>query len=316
VSLKQFPAAVVVAALASTGTPAEPRVAAELAHQRHQHLLYPDAASALGPAHSDASSALGPAHPPAFFDARRFTLSRLRMPPLHPAPGARGLIVPHHWLAGHLILAGLRDLAAGGPLRRVVLLAPNHIGAGGALVTTSDRPWETPLGRVEPDAEAVRSLVRTLAATLAPDWLTHEHSINGLMPALASELPGVRVVPLAIHSGLRPGEVQALARALAGLAGEDTVFVASVDCSHYLAPEDARIRDGETLAALRALDSAAVLGFSNNEHLDSPGSIAILMETMRLLGATRFELRANTNSAELMGKAPTGVTSYIYGLYR
>jgi AmmeMemoRadiSam system protein B len=301
-TLKRFPVAVVVAALVSTG-PTEPRVAAGPAEPR----------VAAGPA--EPRVAARPAHPPAFFDARTFTLSRLRVPPLRPAPGARGLIVPHHWLAGHLILAGLRDLAAGGRLRRVVLLAPNHIGAGGALVTTSDRPWETPLGRVEADGEAVRSLVGTGAARLAPDWLTHEHSIDGLMPALAAALPGIRVVPLAVHSGLRRDEVQARARALARLAGDGTAFVASVDFSHYLPPEEARIRDGETLAALRALDSAAVLGFSN-EHLDSPGSIAILMETMRLLGATHFELRANTNSAELMGKAPAGVTSYVYGLYR
>lgn len=303
-TLKGFPVAVVMAALVSTGSPAEPRVAAELAHQRQQSRPYLDAASALGPA-----------HPPAFFDARTFTLSRLRVPALRPAAGAQGLIVPHHWLAGHLILAGLRDLGAKGRLRRIVLLAPNHIGAGGALVTTSDRPWETPLGRVEADGEAVRSLVGTGAATLAPDWLTHEHAIGGLMHALAAELPGTRVVPLAVHSGLRPGEVRALATTLARLAGEGTAFVASVDFSHYLAPEEARLRDGETLAVLRALDSAAVLRFSD-EHLDSPGSIAILMETMRLLGATDFELRANTNSAELMGKAPTGVTSYIYGFYR
>jgi AmmeMemoRadiSam system protein B len=256
-----------------------------------------------------------PTHPPAFFDARTFTLSRLRMPPLRPAPDAQGLIVPHHWLAGHLILAGLRDLGAGRRLRRVVLIAPNHIGAGGALVTTSDRPWETPLGSVEVDEDAVRSLVVTGAATLAPEWLTHEHSIGGLMPALASQLPGARVVPLAVHSGLLRDEVGTLAHSLSRLADEGTAFVASVDFSHYLPPEEARARDGETLTALRALDTGAVLGFSNNEHLDSPGSIAILMETMRLLDATRFEVRANTNSAELMGRAPSGVTSYIYGFY-
>jgi AmmeMemoRadiSam system protein B len=237
------------------------------------------------------------------------------MPPPHPAVGARGLIVPHHWLAGHLILAGLRDLGAGRRLRRLVLLAPNHIGAGGALVTTSDRPWQTPFGRVDADVDAVRSLVDAGAATLAPDRLTHEHSVNGLVPALASQLPGVRLVPLAVHSGLRREEVLGYALALSRLADEGTAFVASVDFSHYLPPEEARARDGETLAALRVLDSASVLGFSN-EHLDSPGSMAILMETMRLLGATRFELRANTNSAELMGRAPSGVTSYIYGLYR
>jgi AmmeMemoRadiSam system protein B len=273
-------------ALVSAGAPAEPR-----------------------------SSAGRAAHPSAFFDARTFTLSRLRMPPLRAAPDARGLIVPHHWLAGHLILAGLRDLGSGRRLNRVVLLAPNHIGAGGALVTTSHRPWQTPMGRVDPDEEAIHSLVEAGLATLAPDWLTHEHSIGGLMPAFASQLPGIRVVPLAVHSGLRVHEVGVMALALSRLADDGTAFVAAVDFSHYLPPEEARIRDRETLSVLRNLDPAAVLAFSN-DHLDSPGSIAVLVETMRLLGATRFELRANTNSAELVGKSPAGVTSYIFALYR
>jgi MEMO1 family protein len=270
--------------------------------------------SATGP-RAELRAEPGRTHAATFFDSRSFNLSHLRAPALQPAGGAKGVIVPHHWLAGHLIVAGLRDLGWGRHLRRVVLIAPNHIGAGGGLVTTSDRSWETPFGRVEPDGEAVRALAGAGLVTVAPAWLTHEHAIDGLMPALASELPETRVVPLAIHSGLRRSEVQALARALSRLADDGTAFVASVDFSHYLAPEVARLRDGETLAALNALDSEAILGFSN-DHLDSPGSIATLMETMRLLGAERFELRANTNSAELNGRAPGGVTSYVYGFYR
>jgi hypothetical protein len=40
------------------------------------------------------------------------------------------------------------------------------------------------------------------------------------------------------------------------------------------------------------------------------------METMRLAGATEFELRENINSSDLGGPALAPVTSYITGYYR
>lgn len=255
-----------------------------------------------------------PAHVAAFYSAKSFATARRLVSELRPSP-ARGLIVPHHWVAGHLILSGLRDVAAGRRLRRIVLLAPNHIGAGGAPVSTSDWDWATPFGRVEADADAVRSLARAALVTVKPSVLTHEHAISGLMPALAEAVPGARVVPLAVRPGMRLAEARRLSEALSLLVDGSTAVVASVDFSHYLSTEKARARDTETLGALAALDSGAVLSYSN-EHLDSAGSIATLIETMRRVGATRFELRANTNSATLVGRSPGGVTSYIYGLYQ
>ena len=52
-----------------------------------------------------------------------------------------------------------------------------------------------------------------------------------------------------------------------------------------------------------------------DEHLDSPPSIALTIELARLLGATRFELRDDTNSGEVTGTLAPPVTSYITGDY-
>ena len=52
-----------------------------------------------------------------------------------------------------------------------------------------------------------------------------------------------------------------------------------------------------------------------NEHLDSPGSMATVVETMRLLGATRFDLRENAVSSEIAGHALDRATSYIHGFF-
>ena len=120
------------------------------------------------------------------------------------------------------------------------------------------------------------------------------------MPAIAYFLPEARVVPLVLRSDLTSTDVETLAAALAPLLDGETALIAAVDFSHYLPAQQARQRDRETLEALQSLDSSRILSFGN-EHLDSPASIAALMETMRLVGATEFELRENINSSDLGG---------------
>ena len=258
-----------------------------------------------------------PAHPLTFFDDRTFALALARAEAAdpNPMPGARAVIVPHHWLAGHLILGGLRDLAASGDYQRIILIGPNHVNVGAAAVITSDIAWQTPFGSIEPDAEALRPLLDGGFAQSQPDVLTYEHSVAGIVPAIAYSLPEARLVPLALRRDMTAGEVERLAAALMPLLDSRTVLVAAVDFSHYLSAEEAGRRDRETLAALHSLDSSRILSFGDG-HLDSPPAIAVLMEAMRLTGAGEFQLRENTNSSELGGSALAPVTSYIFGYYR
>jgi len=291
-----------------------PLGAAALALIAFTFLLLPSTPHEAGPA----SGAIArPTHPLTFFDDQAFAqaLSRAEATDPAPMPGARAVIVPHHWLAGHLIVGSLRDLAASGDYRCIILIGPNHINAGGAAVITSDLAWQTPFGLVEPDGDAIRRLTSDGVALSEPSVLTYEHAVAGMVPAIAYLLPEARVVPLVLRSDLTSTEVETLAAALAPLLDGETALVAAVDFSHHLPAQQARQSDRETLEALQSLDSSRILSFSN-EHLDSPASIAAVMETMRLLGATEFELRENINSGDLGGPALAPVTSYITGYYR
>lgn len=265
------------------------------------------------PAQPTQHTAPEPAHPSVFFDERSFVAALAQVEALapEPMPGARAVIIPHHWLAGHLIVSGIRDLAASGDYQRIILIGPNHTNAGNAAVIASDRPWQTPFGRVEPDRGAVRALS---IARYEPQVLTYEHSVAGIIPAVARYLPEAQVVPLILRNDLTPAEVRRLAEEVASLVDDRTAIVAAVDFSHYLSVVEAGRRDRETLGALQSMDSARVLSYGD-EHLDSPAAIAAVMEAMRLVGATDFELRQNGDSSELGGSA-LEVTSYIYGYYR
>jgi AmmeMemoRadiSam system protein B len=266
---------------------------------------------------ADASTRAGDRHPMKFFDERTFSLALLRNPPASTPSGrsVRAIVIPHHWLAADLIVQGLGGLA-NDRIRRVVLIGPNHIGAGGATFATSRLPWQVPGGSIAADIEAVDDLVRRAGARLLPDVLSHEHSVAGLVPAVAHFFPNAGVVPIAVHARPTPFELEDMTKELAELLGEpDSVLVASVDFSHYRSAAEAVGRNSESIRALESFDVGRILGFGN-EHMDSPATIALLLETMRLVGATRFTLWGDTNSSKFGGPSTApNVTSYVTGCF-
>jgi AmmeMemoRadiSam system protein B len=255
-----------------------------------------------------------PSHPVAFYDERTFldAVGQAEASPVEPMPGVRAVIVPHHWVGGYLILRGLRDLAASGDFTRVILVGPDHVGAGSSPVSTSTFAWSTPYGQLEPDTATINELIRQGLVKPDPDVLGHEHSVAGIVHAIKYYIPAARVVPLVMRHDMTYSEVRDLAAALAALIDDHTAVVAAVDFSHYLSAPDAEANDRETLAALEDFDSQAIMRFGD-DHLDSPPSIAFTIELSRLVGAKRFVLRENTNSGTLTGTLSPPVTSYIAG---
>lgn len=256
-------------------------------------------------------------HTPAFFDPRTFALALTRssVPP-RIAAGIRAVIVPHHWLAADLIVEGLRAID-GEEVRRVILVGPNHTGAGGAPFTTSRWGWRVRGGTVRPDTEGLRGILAHPESISAPQVLQNEHSVAGLVPAVSHFAPRATIVPLVVRARTDTVMLRRMAQTLAGfLRDPHTVLVASVDFSHYLSASEAVLRNRESIEAIRAFDVGRIIGYGN-EHMDSPPTIALLLETLRIAGADRFELWHDRNSTHFGGpSAAPNVTSYIVGAFR
>ena len=258
------------------------------------------------------------AHPLAFFDQRTFALATARKGAIPTAvrPGVRAILIPHHWFASDLIVHALRSLAASAEVGRVVVLGPNHLGTGGAAFSTSRLAWRVPGGVLRADVAAVDRMAASGLARVLPDVLSNEHSIAGLVPAVAAFFTRAVVVPIAVRARPTPAELARMSATLASLLEDPaTVLVASVDFSHYRSAAEAAVRNEESIRAIKTFDIARVLGYGN-EHMDSPATIAVLLEAMRLIEATRFEVWADTNSARLGGSmSAPNVTSYITGSF-
>jgi len=91
---------------------------------------------------------------------------------------------------------------------------------------------------------------------------------------------------------------------------EDTLFISSVDFSHYLSLEKANEMDKISIEAISNKDIKKIKTFTN-DNLDSPNSITAMLKAMDLIGAKNMKILNNSNSQIILNKKLDETTSYI-----
>lgn len=162
----------------------------------------------------------------------------------------KALVVPHAGyvysgaVAAHAFVA---LTAARGIVSRVVLLGPVHRVPVRGLALPGVEAFDTPLGRVPVDVEAIATLADLPQVVTSAAAHAHEHSLEVQLPFLQRVLGSFSVVPFAVGIA----GVAEVADALERLwGGRETLIVVSTDLSHYHAYEQARRIDADTLARI------------------------------------------------------------------
>jgi len=173
------------------------------------------------------------------------------------APGfPKALIVPH---AGYTYSGGIAAEAydtlqpARGIVRRVVLLGPCHRLPVRGLALPDAAAFDTPLGRVPIDQEAVASLKRLTQVVVSSAVHAEEHALEVQLPFLQRVLGEFSLVPLAVGAAT-PAQVAEVIETLWG--GEETLVVISSDLSHYHAYDEACAIDRTTANAILDFSTA------------------------------------------------------------
>ncbi|HSG76464.1 MAG TPA: AmmeMemoRadiSam system protein B [Burkholderiales bacterium] len=167
----------------------------------------------------------------------------------------KALIVPHagYIYSGAVAARAYDELAAArGIVGRVVLLGPVHRVPVRGLALPGVEAFDTPLGRVPLDADALRMLAPFKQVVTSAAAHAAEHSLEVQLPFLQKMLGKFALVPLAVGDA-RPQEVRDVIERLWG--GPETLFVVSTDLSHYHPYDEARAIDQATLARIAAFDT-------------------------------------------------------------
>ena len=207
----------------------------------------------------------------------------------------RALIAPHagYVYSGPVAGTAYAQLAAlRFRVRRVLLFGPSHRVGFEGLAASGASAFETPLGQVPLDPEALdRALalpqVRRLEAAHAL-----EHSLEVQLPFLQRVLREFTLVPLAV--GDASGE--AVAEVMECLWQDDeTLVVVSSDLSHYLPYEEARRVDAATTRAIEELRPEAIAPEQACGRIPLQG--LLLAARRRGLRATTLDVRSSGDTA-------------------
>lgn len=146
-----------------------------------------------------------------------------------------GAVVPHAGLmySGRVAAAVYAQVDLP---RRLIILCPNHTGAGHFAAINREGAWRTPLGDVAVDGTLADALMAR-SALLAEDTRAHEreHSLEVQLPFLQRVLGDFTFVPICLGAH-RYDYAEEIGRAIAEVVREEKdpiAILASSDLNHY-----------------------------------------------------------------------------------
>ncbi len=146
----------------------------------------------------------------------------------------RAVLVPHAGYRYSGRAAGAAYAKVGrGRWRRAAVIAPSHHHAfPGAALFPGDG-FETPLGIVNVDRAAIRTLAASPLFTESAAPYAREHSLEIQLPFLQVIDPELELVPMMVGAADDAEALAALASVVRGLDDGETLFVVSSDFTHY-----------------------------------------------------------------------------------
>lgn len=212
------------------------------------------------------------------------------------ARAPKAVIVPHagYIYSGPVAASAYAQLT---PLRerirRVILLGPcHHVPLRGLAVTSADF-FETPLGSIKIDQQAIEQIISLPQVQLFDATHAQEHSLEVQLPFLQEVLDEFTLVPLVVGD-TDAEQVDEVLELLWG--GDETLIVISSDLSHYHDYRTARELDSRTSHAIEQLNGNAI------QYGDACGRNPVVG---LLLAARKHHLKATTldlrNSGDTAG---------------
>jgi MEMO1 family protein len=219
------------------------------------------------------------------------------------------VVTPH---AGHKYSGGVAGHAfaalKGQSPDLVAVVAPMHHPMPFRLISSAHQAYLTPLGPIEIDQDALRTLDNDLnqslgfGLTLVREDL--EHSLEITLPFLQCVLPpSFTLLPIMVRDQRR-STMHQLGLSLAEvLWSRRAVLVASTDLSHFYPQDIANRLDGEVLSRLKDFDPQSILDVEEEGKgfACGRGPLAAVLWAAQELGADRVEILNYATSGDISG---------------
>jgi AmmeMemoRadiSam system protein B len=225
----------------------------------------------------------------------------------------RGIVLPHHLADPDEICATWRTLGKE-PWDLVVVFSPDHyiVGPENLSLPLAAR-FSTVYGDVPVAYDLATSLNNGSFGRMQEDLVfPREHGIAIHTTFIRHFISQARFLPILVKSGTPISQLEALARDLVRITPPRTLFVASVDASHYNPVALSQFHDRMTISALENLDGDRLL----HTEVDSPESLWLMNRIMELLGNFDARVFLRTDLQDRFSYPIADNTSHLYVRYR
>lgn len=167
------------------------------------------------------------------------------------------LIAPHagYQYSGPVAANAYATLAPwAAEIHRVVVLAPSHRVPFSGIATSSAEAFQTPLGDVRVDRDAVQRLAGLPQVQQLDAAFAQEHALEVQLPFLQTVLEDFTLVPLIVGDA----DSEAVSAVIEAAWGPDTLIVVSSDLSHYLDYGGCQQRDRSTTALIEDMQAERI----------------------------------------------------------
>ena len=221
-----------------------------------------------------------------------------------------GLISPHagYPFSGPVAAHGFACMAQDGKPGSIVIIGPNHSGAGSGVSIITSGKWATPLGAVQVDEGLSEAMKRSLDIIDVDETAhAHEHSLEVQLPFL-QHLFGdeFKIVPICmmLQDAKTSKEVgDAVGKAS---AGKDIAIIASTDFTHYESQRSATTKDRKAIDKILALDPKGLIRTVEDEAITmcGYGPVSAMLQAAKKLGAKKAELLKYATSGDTATPMP------------
>jgi len=205
----------------------------------------------------------------------------------------RGVVLPHHLLVEDYMEDFYTEVAErvdGDSIESIILISPNHFGYGFHAIQTTDA-WSTEDGRPGLDLETIEFLAENSPVAIEPLQFEKEHGITVHFPFLQDHFPNANVIPLTVKNKIPETMLEQFLSVFDDVGFENTLVIASIDFTHYVAEEVAVRNDERTVEWLENLpqtiqleeivELAVSLDADKNSEsvaMDSPETLYLLLK--------------------------------------
>lgn len=228
--------------------------------------------------------------------------------------GIVGVICPHagYMYSGPIACHSLMSISSK-TYDLFIIIGPNHWGLGSNVSSMRDCKWETPLGIVDVDSEAVNELKKN-SSLVELDFFSHtkEHSLEVQIPLLQQIYSNnFKILPIVMISQDKKTSME-LGKSVAKIAKEkNAMIIGSSDFTHYEPNEFAHKQDKALIDTILKMDIDEFYNVLEEKQISACGygAIATTMMACKELGASKGKLLKYATSGDISGEK-TSVVGY------